>query len=176
MNGEPLGPLTFTYSYRDGDGNWVPTGDNGNDPPVDPGYYKAVGSYAGNDTYPASSATAGIAIAYDGNILTDLSRAFHAGRTIPIKLQLTDAGGNNLSSSSIGVTAIRLELETANGPVDVALRDAGNANPNNLFRYDAGLGDYVFNLSTRGLAAGTYDFFWTADGYPTDHALNFRLI
>jgi hypothetical protein len=37
--------------------------------------------------------------------------------------------------------------------------DSGNANPDNDFRYDAALGDtggYIFNLSTRGLASGTY--------------------
>jgi hypothetical protein len=34
----------------------------------------------------------------------------------------------------------------------------------------------VFNLSTRGLGAGTYAFDWTADGDPTVHELGFRLV
>jgi hypothetical protein len=34
--------------------------------------------------------------------------------------------------------------------------DSGNANPDYQFRYDAKLGGYIFNLSTRGLAPGRY--------------------
>ena len=40
--------------------------------------------------------------------------------------------------------------------------DAGNANPDSTFRYDASLAGYVFNLSTKGLEAGRYVLsFWT---------------
>ena len=57
----------------------------------------------------------------------------------------------------------------------VSLQDSGNANPGNVFRYDADLGGYIFNLSTKGLSAGAYELYWTAEGDPTTHKLGFRL-
>jgi hypothetical protein len=173
VNGEDLGTPTFTYSYTDDDGNVVTS----TSPPVDPGYYTVTASFAGSANYLPASATATIMIAYDARTLTDLSRAFNAGRTIPIKIQLLDSSGNNLSSSGIDLTAVRLERVNADGSVtQVTLQDAGNANPGNLFRYDASLDGYIFNLSTRGLGAGTYHFYWIADGDPTEHELSFRLV
>jgi hypothetical protein len=173
VNGANLGTPTFTYSYTDDSGHVVTT----TAAPVDPGYYTVTASFAGDANYNAASATATITIAFEVRTLTDLSKAFHAGRTIPIKLQLIDAAGNNVSSSSIDLTALRLERVNADGTTtQVTLQDSGNANPGNLFRYDAALGGYIFNLSTKGLTAGTYDFFWTAEGDPTVHELSFQLI
>src|SRR5207248_175919 len=123
-----------------------------------------------------ASAAATITIVYAARTLTDLSSAFSAGGTIPILIQLLDAAGNNLSSSAIDLTAVRLERVNADGSrTPVALQSAGNANPGNLFRYDADLKGYVFNLSTKGLGAGTYNFYWMAEGDPTEHVLQFRL-
>lgn len=173
VNGESLGAPAFTYSYTDDDGHVVTS----TTPPTDPGYYTVTASFAGNANYNPASATSTITIVYEARTLTDLSRAFNAGRTIPIKIQLLDANGNNLSSSGIDLTAVRLERVNADGSVtQVSLQDAGNANPNNLFRYDAALGGYIFNLSTKGLGAGTYHFFWMAEGDPTEHELDFRLV
>src|SRR5262245_27322036 len=45
--GEPLGSPAFTYAYQDGDGIWIPTGNGGADDPAEPGYDKAVASFAG---------------------------------------------------------------------------------------------------------------------------------
>ena len=79
--------------------------------------------------------------------------------------------------TDITLTALRLERVNADGTrTQVTLQDAGNANPANLFRYDAALGGYIFNLSTKGLGAGTYAFDWVAEGDPTTHELSFRLI
>ena len=176
-NGENLGTPTFTYYYQDADGNWQLTGNNGADAPVDPGYYKAVASFAGDDNFLPASATASITIAYEAQTLTDLSKAFHAGRAIPIKVQLTDASGSNLSAPDVTVTAMSLWQVNADGTrTQVALQDAGGSNPDNVFRYDAALGGYIFNLSTKGLTAGDYAFDWTAEGDPTTHELGFDLV
>jgi len=173
VGGENLGTPAFTYSYTDDSGNVVTS----TSPPVDPGYYTVAASFAENTNYNAASATATIMIAYDAAVLTDLSHAFNAGRTIPIKIQLLDANGNNLSGSDITLTAVHLWRVNADGSrTEVTLQDAGGSNPGNLFRYDAGLGGYIFNLSTKGLTAGTYAFDWEAYGDPTDHELSFRLI
>jgi len=58
----------------------------------------------------------------------------------------------------------------------MTLQDSGNANPGNLFRYDADLHGYIFNLNTKDLGVGTFNFFWTAEGDPTEHMLSFMLV
>ena len=100
------------------------------DAPVEPGYYTVTASFAGNGNYHPASATATITIVLEAQTLTDLSKAFKAGRTIPIKIQLTDAAGNNVSSPDVAVAAIRLERVNADGTrTPVSLQDAGGANP-----------------------------------------------
>jgi hypothetical protein len=56
-----------------------------------------------------------------------------------------------------------------------ALDDSGNANPDLDFRYDAALGGYIFNLSTKGYAAGTYALRFTAGADPTTHTALFAV-
>lgn len=172
VGGASLGSPTFAYSYTDDNGNVVKM----SSAPVDPGYYTVTASFAGDGNYTPASASTNLIIAYNAQSLTDLSRALNPGRTIPIKLRLTDAAGKNVSSSSIDLTAVRLERVNVDGTTtQVSLQDAGNSNPGNLFRYDASLGGYIFNLSTKGLGAGAYNFFWTAEGDPTQHELSFKL-
>jgi streptogramin lyase len=103
---------------------------------------------------------------YNTCLLYDPNKAAKSGATIPMKLQLCDGGGNNLSSSSITVHAVSItQISTSiSGPVE----DSGNANPDNDFRFDPTLGEtggYVFNLKTTGLTTGTYklDFVVTGD-------------
>jgi hypothetical protein len=162
VGGVDLGTPTFTYN-------------GGTAAPVNVGSYTVVASFAGNADYNPASATATITIIYGARTLTDLSSPFNAGSTIPIKIQLRDAAGNNLSSPNIRLTAVRLERVNPDGTrTQVTLQEA-SANPGNLFRYEAGLGGYIFNLSTKGLAAGTYEFTWTAEGDQTVHTLQFRI-
>ena len=51
--------------------------------------------------------------------------------------------------------------------------DAGNANPDNAFRYDATLGGYIYNLSTKGLTQGTWKLTFTVAGDPVEHSVTF---
>ena len=109
-------------------------------------------------------------------LLYDPTRAHRRGSTIPIKLQLCDMSGN-LSSPNIVLTALNVQLvsSTAPGPG----KDSGNANPDNNFRYDASLGGkggYIFNLSTRGLATGTYNLnFKVVGADPTIYSAPFQV-
>jgi probable HAF family extracellular repeat protein len=97
----------------------------------------------------------------------DPTRAVRSGSTLPIKLQLCDANNQNLSSASIVLHAISIEMLSSAGATDV--QHSGNANPDNNFRYDASIGDtggYIFNLKTRGLHSGSCALnFTVADGF-----------
>ena len=82
------------------------------------------------------------------------------GSTIPIKLQLCDAAGRNLSSSSIEVRAVTIDGTTLPPPNFV-----GNTNFGNAFRF--GQKSYIYNLDTGKLAvlpAGTHTMELSVDG------------
>ncbi len=98
-------------------------------------------------------------------LLYDSTKAVQSGATYPIKLQLCDASGNNLSSPSLVVhaTSVTQISSSISGPV----QDSGNANPDSDFRFDPTLGStggYIFNLSTKGLATGAYNLTFTVTG------------
>ena len=99
-----------------------------------------------------------------------------AGATIPIKLQLCDSSGNNLSSPSHTIHAVSLTQASSSisGPVE----DSGNANPDNDFRFDSTLGatgGYIFNLSTKGLTTGTYNLNFTVTGDSAVYMVPFQV-
>lgn len=106
-------------------------------------------------------------------LLYDPVVARRRGAAYPIKLQLCDASGQNLSSPSIVVHAISVTLASTNapGPLD----DTGNANADFDFRYDATLGGYIFNLSLQGFPTGTYDLNFTAGSDPAAHSARFAV-
>lgn len=101
--------------------------------------------------------------------LFEISRAFRSGSTIPVKLQMVDSAGANLSSSTLPMTIRGLRRIGDSTASDVT--DAGNSSPDSTFRYDASLQGYIYNLKTAGLSAGRYvlsfyagddkDFFYT---------------
>jgi hypothetical protein len=118
----------------------------------------------------ASTQSTSYKVAYGACLLYDPTHAAKSGSTIPIKFELCDAGGNDVSSSAITVTALQIVM-VSTGVTDTVI-DAGNANPDNNFRFDGGLGPmggYIFNLKTTGLATGTYVMTFTATGDPTTH-------
>ena len=55
------------------------------------------------------------------------------------------------------------------------LDDTGNANPDFDFRYDSSLPGYVFNLSTKGYARGTYMLNFTVGLDPATHSASFAV-
>jgi hypothetical protein len=111
-----------------------------------------------------------LSITYGVQALIDQSQPHNSGSSIPIKLRLTNAAGGNLSSAATAVSG--LSLQTAGGAI-LPLSSVGNANPGNLFRYDADLGGYIFNLDTTGLGPGTYTLWFTVAGDPVRHSVTF---
>jgi Tol biopolymer transport system component len=119
----------------------------------------------------ASQKSVGYTVGYGVSPQYDQTKAHKSGSTIPIKLQLTDVGGLNLSSAGLVVTAsgtIRVSTNTSG-----ELADAGASNPDFNFRYSGG--GYIFNLKTTGYAPGTYLLLFRAGSDPTDHTVEFRI-
>jgi hypothetical protein len=89
--------------------------------------------------------------------LIDTTKAYKAGSTVPIKLQVLDAANTNISSAALQLKArklIRLQDSTQTSVID-----SGNSNPDSDFRFDStigGSGGYIYNLSTKNLNSGRY--------------------
>jgi hypothetical protein len=76
---------------------------------------------------------------------------YKAGRTLPIKFQLTGASAG-VTDAVIKLLVFKVSDNVAGPAVDVQSSSA--ANTDNLFRFVNG--EYVFNWNTSGLSAGTY--------------------
>ena len=109
---------------------------------------------------------------YDTCLRYDPTKAHRAGSTAPLRVQLCDSDGANLSSPEITLTAGGL-VKLDGTPTTALAEDSGNANPDDTFRYDPELAGYIYNLSTRGLTSGTWALQFTVAGSPTVHRLTF---
>ncbi len=110
---------------------------------------------------------------YELRLLYDSDVAKKSGSAYPIKIQLCDASGNNLSSPYIVVRAVSVTQTGGNAPEVVD--DTGNANPDFDFRFDSTLNGYIFNVSTNGYSTGTYNLTFTAGADPATHTVAFAV-
>jgi hypothetical protein len=106
--------------------------------------------------------------------LFDQDKAHRAGSVVPIRLRLLDASGANVSSPARLVTATGL-VQQDDTPVLALVESAGNSSPDSAFRYDAALGGYIYNLSTKGMAAGTWALQFAVGGDTHAYAVEFDL-
>ena len=123
-----------------------------------------------------ATASAGYTVGYGVCYLYDQGKAINSGATVPIKLFLCDAAGTNQSSAGTTLTAVGVTFVATNapGPLD----SPGNSQPDSNFRFDPDLvggGGYHFNLSTGGLATGTYVLTFTVTGDPVVHFAQFEV-
>ncbi len=110
-------------------------------------------------------------VTYQICLLFDNQKPVNSGATLPIKLQLCNAAGGNMSSSSVMLTAVRVTKvsdQTTGEPID-----PGNSNPDDNFRFTDGA--YHYNLKTTGLATGTYALAFTVTGDPVEHSVTFQV-
>jgi hypothetical protein len=129
--------------------------------------------YSGDGNFAGSSGSLTQQVSFGICALYDQTRSVKNGATFPVKLQLCDAAGNDVSSSTLVLHATQI---TSVSGFSGAPTSPGNANPDADFRFDTSLGltgGYIFNLSTSGLAPGTYSLLFTTTGDPAVHAVNF---
>jgi len=132
-----------------------------------------------NATDPSGNAsTQSVVYTVSNNIcaLYDQTKAAQSGSTVPIKVELCDASGADVSSSSVVVTATALTQISTGAPG--AVEASGNSNPDNNFRFDSTLGTsggYIYNLSIEGLTTGTYALSFTAANDPVVHMVQFQV-
>lgn len=114
--------------------------------------------------------------AYNICPLYDQTKAAKSGSTIPIKIQLCNASGVNLSAPNLVVTATSVTLVSTS--TSEILQDSGNANPDYNFRYGStlgGTGGYIFNLSTKGFTTGTYKLNFVVESDSTVYSVQFQV-
>jgi len=79
---------------------------------------------------------------------------YKAGSVVPAMFQLTDNGGNFVSTA-----VAHIWVDSASNPG----ASSGESNNLNSFRYDPASNQYIFNLSTKGLSAGSHKIIVTLD-------------
>jgi uncharacterized Zn-binding protein involved in type VI secretion len=133
------------------------------------GNYSVTAAYSGDGNFNAvnNTGTLNLVVQYAICYLYDQTKSVQHNATIPIKLQLCDAAGHNLSSSTITVTATTVALVSGGSGT---LEDSGNANPDDNFRYDPTLPGYIFNLSTKPLGSGTWRLSFRSSNDPAGTA------
>jgi hypothetical protein len=135
------------------------------------GSYPIVPSGLTSPNYNITFVNGTLSIGFNVCVAFDQSKAKQSGSTVPIKLQICSASGVNQSSASTIVQATYVIQVTTNAPQ--TLEDAGNANPDDNFRFDGG--GYIFNLKTTGYPSGTYLLGFVVGGDPTQHTVQFSI-
>jgi hypothetical protein len=101
----------------------------------------------------------------------DGSSIFKAGRTIPVKITVTDCDGNSASDATVTISVYKITDQVLGTEDELEVEASGSANTGNLFRYSEG--HYIFNLSTKGYSSGTYKVYASVNG--VSHSVIFSL-
>jgi hypothetical protein len=125
---------------------------------------------ASEDTAPSSD-TGTLSVTFNICLLYDPTKAVKSGAAYPIKIQLCDINGNNVSSATTVLHATNVQQVSTSIMGDVIT--SGGANEDNNFRFDNGY--YILNLKTTGLSTGTYKLYFTAGDDPVLHSVEFQV-
>jgi hypothetical protein len=122
-----------------------------------------------------ASAAVSYAVTYGVRLKYDAGKSHLSGSTIPVRIQLVDANGVNVSNAGLVAHALGTAMASAYAPGPV--EDAGNANPDDDFRFANfdGEGGYIFNLKTTGFVTGTYVLIFRAGADPVTHGVEFQV-
>ncbi|HEX8116987.1 MAG TPA: MBG domain-containing protein, partial [Pyrinomonadaceae bacterium] len=138
------------------------------------GNYTVTPSGLTSPNYSITYVNGTLSVTYGVCALYDPEKAAQTNSTIPVKLQLCNAAGADVSTPTAVMQATGVVFISTQIPAQLA--DAGDANPDFNFRYVAGTpGAYIFNLSTKGYAPGTYLLNFVVSGDPVPHAVKFSV-
>ena len=129
------------------------------------------GEFSGGPFTSPSTDTATLSVSFNICLLYDPTKAVKSGATYPIKIQLCDINGTNVSSADTVLHAVDIEQISTAAFGDVIT--AGNANGDDNFRFDNGA--YILNLKTTGLSTGVYKIYFTAGDDPVLHSVEFQV-
>lgn len=87
-------------------------------------------------------------------VKTDGSSVFRLGSTVPVKFQLQDASGIFVNNAVAKLYVAKIDNGIVGEEKEAISTSA--AATGNLFRYDNTENQYIFNLATKGLSAGTW--------------------
>ncbi|MBZ5567463.1 MAG: HYR domain-containing protein [Acidobacteriia bacterium] len=129
--------------------------------------------HASDNVGNASSSSVSYSVGYKLCLL-DRLQPKPSGSTIPVRLELCDYAGHNVSSPALVVVAAG--VVDANGAA-MLLQAAGNDNPGLHFRYIGArtFGAYGFELKTKGLAPGIYRLLVRVGGDSTLYPVTFLI-
>jgi hypothetical protein len=129
------------------------------------GSHAVTAVYSGDSAFTGSaSAVLGQQVGYAVKLLYDPTKVNNSGATVPIKLQLLNSAGNDVSASGTTVTVAALSPSPTPG-----------AAPSGSFSFsslDQGPG-YQLDVKTTSYPPGTYALSFTASGDPTAHTAEF---
>lgn len=94
-------------------------------------------------------------------INNDGSSIFKLGSTVPVKFQLKDSNGAIVNNASV-----KLYTEKTSDQIMGAFNESDSSNTSDsesIFRYDADAKQYIYNLSTKNMSAGTWSLKLTLD-------------
>ncbi len=130
------------------------------------GSHTIVATYSGDFFYQGSTSAALVQnVTYAIKVLYDQTKVNNSGASVPIKVQLADASGTNLSSASIVLTVTGLSPDPAPG-----VPPSGTFTFTNLTGFGPG---YVFTVKTTKYPNATYTLSFTATGDPVTHTVKF---
>lgn len=114
-------------------------------------------------TFAVTYASGGLCLGSPGHqvlppLAADGSSVVRQGATIPIKFRVCDANGVSIGSPGV-VTSLRL-VRVLQGTVTTEVTvEPGSTTPDTAFRWDPSAQQWIFNLSTKELAAGSTYFY-----------------
>src|SRR6266511_3395156 len=130
------------------------------------GSHTIVATYSGDFFYQGSTSAALVQnVTYAIKVLYDQTKVNNSGASVPIKVQLADASGTNLSSASIVLTVTGLSPDPA-----PEVPPSGTFTFTNLTGFGPG---YVFTVKTTKYPNATYTLSFTATGDPVTHTVKF---
>jgi hypothetical protein len=132
----------------------------------------AAGTHANADTcigaadtnYTLTYVSGTMKVTYNVPTLFNQTAPNNSGASVPVKIQLSNYSGKNLSSPAITVTIVGFAPNPAPGVA-----------PTGTFTYMKGDSGpmYQFNVKTTGYPPGTYTLSFTVTGDPNVHTVNF---